>query len=80
MDNADRITAAASAASAAGKVSLGGGTAMVIGGLTVNEWAMVGGLIVGLLGFAVQWYYRHREFKLRERESNARLAERGYYE
>lgn len=78
MDHTNEsIAFAASAASTAGKASIGGGTVMVIGGLAVNEWAMIGGFIVGVLGLIVQWYYRHREFKLKERESNARM---GLYE
>lgn len=36
----------------------------VIAGLTINEWVAIGGLTLGLLTFAVNWYYKHKHFKL----------------
>jgi hypothetical protein len=33
------------------------------------------GLVIGIAGFVVNWYYRHKEYKLKERESLARLSE-----
>jgi uncharacterized membrane protein len=38
------------------------------GGYTSNDIAMFIGAIVAVVGLAVQWYYRHAEYKLRQRE------------
>ena len=32
-------------------------------GLTLNEWLAVSGIILGVLTFAVNWYYKHKEYK-----------------
>lgn len=72
-----------SAASAAGKaqaVGLTGGGLSVVGGFASSDVAAYGGLLIGAIGLAVQWYYRRKEFKLKEAELNAKLAERGFYE
>lgn len=51
----------------------------VIGGLMLNEVAIIVGMLVGLLGLAVQWYYKHKltviEIKLREEEAERSRAE-----
>jgi len=36
----------------------------VIAGLTINEWVAVCGLILAGLTFGVNWYYRHKHYKL----------------
>lgn len=39
----------------------------IIAGLTLDEWQAVGvmgGLILASLTFAVNWYYRHKHYKL----------------
>lgn len=62
----------ATAATYAGStVSIVSGAAKVFG-LTQAEWAVigvVGGLVVGVAGLAIQWCYRHKHFKLAERRS-----------
>ena len=37
-------------------MSIGGGSTAVIGGLTLNEFAMVFGMLIGLLGLCLQIY------------------------
>jgi len=34
------------------------------GALTLNDWALICGIIVSLGTFAINWYYRHKTFKL----------------
>ncbi|MEJ1409385.1 MAG: phage holin [Candidatus Sedimenticola sp. (ex Thyasira tokunagai)] len=41
---------------------------MVVGGLTINEIAAVGGLLLGFATFAVNWVYRHKHFKLAKQD------------
>lgn len=77
MNHVDSVEPAASASTKALAVTLSGSAAAVGGGLTLNEVAIVIGAVVAVLGLVVQWYYRHKEYKLKERESNARM---GLYE
>lgn len=78
MSRIESVEPAASAASAkALAATMAGAGTLSFGGLTANDMAMVIGAVVAVLGLLVQWYYRHKEFKLRERETNARM---GLYE
>jgi putative exporter of polyketide antibiotics len=56
----DEATEAA-IAGVAQKVSFGAGTAAVYGGLTANEIAAFGGLLVAIVGVIVQWVYKRKE-------------------
>lgn len=38
------------------------------GALTLNDIAMIVGIVTGLGTFVVNWYYKRKEFKLREQE------------
>ena len=58
----DEATEAA-IAGVAQKVSFGAGTAAVYGGLTANEIAAFGGLLVAVISVIVQWVYKHKESK-----------------
>ena len=52
-------------------VSVVSGVAKVFG-LTEAEWAVIGvigGLIVGVVGLAVNWCYQHKHYKLAERRA-----------
>jgi hypothetical protein len=69
------IASASAAASAASKVTYGGSAAAMGGWFLSNEFAVLMGLVIGIAGFVVNWYYRHKEYKLKERESLARLSE-----
>ena len=53
----------ASVAAAANKVTTGAGVTAVIGGLTANEIAAFGGLLVAIIGLLVQWYYKRKADK-----------------
>lgn len=52
--------AEASIAGIAQKVGLSGGATAAIGGFTANEVAAFGGLLVAIVGLAVQWYYKRK--------------------
>jgi hypothetical protein len=66
---------AASAASAMASKATYGGSLAVLGGWAVSsEAAVLVGMLIGVLGFAVQWFYRHREYKLRLKEHALRMA------
>ena len=42
--------------------------ATVIAGLALNEWIALAGLIVAIATFGITWLYKHRHYKLAERQ------------
>lgn len=66
--------AAATAASVAGKTVMAGGAAVSLGGLTANDWAVVGGLVVAVLGWITQLWFHHRRDQRAQREHDLRVA------
>lgn len=54
-------------------MTMGGSGAAVVGGFTLNEMAIVFGMVVGAVGLAVQWYYRHKltavEIRLKQEQA-----------
>jgi biopolymer transport protein ExbB/TolQ len=60
----------ATIAGVAQKVTVGGGATAVIGGMSANELAALGGLVVAVIGLFVQWYYKRKADK-REIELHA---------
>lgn len=71
-----QLTTEATVAAVANKVTYGGGGMAFWGGVTANEIAAYGGLLIGLIGLLVQVYFklvdnrRKREADLREREEH----------
>jgi positive regulator of sigma E activity len=61
-------------AAGAQKVVYGGGTAAFLGGLSANEIAAFGGLLVAVLGLLVQFYYKRKHDKREQRLHEAQLA------
>lgn len=59
---------AASAASSALKTTVAGAAAGGLGWLTDSKTIAIAGLLVTLAGFLVNWYYRHKEFRLKQAE------------
>ena len=66
--------AAATAASVAGKTVMAGGATVSLGGLTANDWAVVGGLVVAVLGWITQLWFHHRRDRRAQREHDLRVA------
>lgn len=71
------VAAAASVAGAASKVTYSGSAAALGGWLVSSEAGVVLGLLIAAAGLAVQWYYRHREFRLKQAEHAARMTALG---
>jgi hypothetical protein len=44
-----------------------GSGAAVLGGLSANEIAAYGGLLIGVLGLLINWYYKAKEDRRAER-------------
>ena len=63
-------------AAAAQKAAVVGGSTAFLGGLTANELAAFGGLLVGCIGLLIQWYYKRKELRLRKEFYTAQLHRR----
>ena len=50
--------------SVANKTTITGGGITLFGGITVNEWAMLIGAILGIAGFAAELWFKHRRLHL----------------
>lgn len=40
--------------------AVSGGTTSVVSGLTMNTVGIVFGMVIGLIGLVIQWYYKHK--------------------
>lgn len=49
---------------AANAATYGGGSSAVFFGLTANEFAAIGGLLIGIIGLAVNVIYKHKHYLL----------------
>jgi hypothetical protein len=49
----------------------GGSTMAIFGGLNANELAAIGGILIGLIGLAVNVYFKWRHLKIAERTGRA---------
>lgn len=67
------ITDAAANASSAAKATAVSSTVSVLGVPLDNLTLSLAGLCVGIMTLAVNWYYRHKEYKLKELETLSRL-------
>lgn len=51
----------------------GSGTAVYFG-MTANEWAALGGLLVAVIGLAVTWYFQRKRDKREQAEFERRMG------
>lgn len=56
----------------ASAVTYGGSIASIFGGLTANEVAAYGGLLIGVVGLLVNWWYKAKEDRRAEQAWKAR--------
>lgn len=53
---------------AATTATYGGSASAVYFGMTANEIAAFGGLIIAVIGLAVNWWYKHQHFQLTKKK------------
>lgn len=80
MAQIQEADAAAAAASASLKATLAGAGALTLGGFTANDLAILGGLLLGVAGFVLQWWFQRRRDLREQAEHEARMAALGAYE
>lgn len=66
----------ATVASTATKVTYTGAGMTISGWFLSSEFAVLMGVIIGVAGFIVNWYYRHKEDRRQQAEHERRM--RGY--
>lgn len=44
-----------------------GGIAAVIGSMTLQDWGIIVGILVGIGTFFLNWYYKAKELELKEK-------------
>lgn len=50
----------------ASKTQYGGAGASLLAGLTLNDWGIVAGIVIGSIGLLVNIYFKHKQFKLNQ--------------
>lgn len=58
----------------ASKVTYGGAGASVISWFMSSEFGMLMGILIGVIGLGVNWYYKHKEDCRRQEEHNRRMG------
>ena len=70
----DTSTTEAALSAAGAKATYGGASASVLGVALSNEVAVFGGLIVGVAGLLVNWFYKYRQDRREQEEHVAQMA------
>lgn len=58
--------------SVANKTTITGGGLTVFGGFTMNEWAILAGIVLGVAGFFADIWFKRRRLKLLEQQLKKR--------
>lgn len=64
-------------AAAGSKATFAGAGASIFGWLTSSEFGVVAGIVIGVVGLAVNWYFRRKTDKREQREYEARMRRMG---
>jgi len=52
----------------ANKTTIGAGGLTIFGGFTMNEWAILAGIVLGVLGFVTDLYFKHKRYQLLKKQ------------
>lgn len=77
MTPEQQATFDATMAAAGSKATYTGASASIVGWVLSSEFGILVGLVIGVGGFLVNWYYRHKEDKRQQAEHERRM---GLYE
>ncbi len=77
MDTTKELAYEATLATVGSKATYGGASATVASWFLSSEFGMLMGIVIGLIGLAVNAYYKHKEDKRRQEEHDRRM---GMYE
>ncbi len=74
-DQVAQQAADAAIASTASKVTYTGAGMTISGWMLSSEFAVLVGIVLGVAGFIVNWYYRHKEDRRSQAEHEIRMRE-----
>lgn len=73
MKPESQATVEAAIAAAGSKATYGGASTTVVSWLLSSEFGMLMGILIGLGGLCVNWYYRHKQDKRDQAEHEKRM-------
>ena len=73
MKPENQATVEAAIAAAGSKATYGGASTTVVSWLLSSEFGMLMGILIGLGGLCVNWYYRHKQDKRDQAEHEKRM-------
>lgn len=74
MTPEQQVTFDATMATVGSKATYTGATASILGWVLSSEFGILMGLLLGVGGFIVNWYYRHKEDKRQQVEHELRIS------
>jgi hypothetical protein len=73
MESTKQIAFDTAMAAVGSKVTYGGASTSVVSWLLSSEFGILMGILIGLSGLIINWYYRHKEDKRRQEEHERKL-------
>jgi hypothetical protein len=73
MDSNKQLAFDATMAAVGSKATYGGASTSVVSWLLSSEFGILMGILIGLSGLMINWYYRHKEDKRRQEEHERKL-------
>ena len=55
------------AATVGNTIQYSGATGSIIAGLALSEIGVIVGIVIAIFGFFINWYYKHKSYKLQEK-------------
>lgn len=75
MQQETQTTVDATMAAFGSKATYTGASASLLGWMLSSEFGVILGLFLGIAGFAINWYYRHKEDKRQQIEHERRMRD-----
>jgi hypothetical protein len=73
MDSNKQLAFDTTMAAVGSKATYGGASTSVVSWLLSSEFGILMGILIGLSGLIINWYYRHKEDKRRQEEHERKL-------
>jgi hypothetical protein len=73
MDSNKQLAFDTTMAAVGSKATYGGASTSVVSWLLSSEFGILMGILIGLSGLMINWYYRHKEDKRRQEEHERKL-------
>jgi hypothetical protein len=74
MDSNKQLAFDTTMAAIGSKATYGGASTSVVSWLLSSEFGILMGILIGVTGLVVNWYYKHKDDKRKEEEHNRRMS------